>query len=181
ETEGYGELRSSSHRSECAPSANPADDSDDDSYVDRRAKNGFHGLVCRFSQCGMRVNGMHQVLNGAFQCDGGHGFGNHFRNRTPDHVNAENFAVFGIGYDLHKTIAGVFDLRLADGGEGKLSGRDVVAGLLSPGFRETDAGDLRIAIGARGYPVVIDRDRMLAGNSFDCNDSFLHGDVSKQW
>jgi hypothetical protein len=62
----------------------------------RRLHNGFaHGRV--------GVDGLDYFVAGGFQFAGHHDFGNHLRHVCANHVRAEQFAVFFVKNELHKT------------------------------------------------------------------------------
>ncbi len=75
----------------------------------------------------MRVDGVGQRLDRGFGFHRQHAFADQLEGFRPDDVDAQNFAIFRIGDNLHEAIVLPQDTGLAIGGEGKLADPDVVA------------------------------------------------------
>ena len=97
----------------------------------------------------------------------------------PDHVDAQDLVVLGLGDDLHEAEVLADDARLGDVAEGEAAHLDVVAALLGLRLGEADAGDLRHAVGGRGHAVVVDRLDVLAGQALGHADALCGGHVGE--
>src|SRR4029079_6589995 len=75
-----------------------------------------------------------------------------------------DLVVLLVGDDLHKAFGFVRDPRASEHAELERTDLDVVAALLRLRLREPDAADFRIAIGAAGDLVVVDRAELPAGD-----------------
>src|SRR6185436_3768080 len=73
--------------------------------------------------------------------------------------------VFLVGDDLHEAFRLARDLRAAEHAEREGADDDVEAAFFSFGFGETDAADFRIAVRAARDVIVVDRLRILSGDS----------------
>ena len=65
----------------------------------------------------MRVDGVHQRLDGGFGFHGEHAFADQFERLRPDDVDAQNLAVIFVGDDFDEPVVVAQDARLAVGRE----------------------------------------------------------------
>src|SRR5216683_111640 len=122
----------------------------------------------------MRVDRKHQVFDGPFEFHHGHGFGDQFGGQRADDMDAEDLAVLCVGHHLDEAFMLVDDAGLGVGGEGELADLNRHAEFLRFGLGETDAANLRLAVGASGDAVLVDRLARFAGDAGDRHDS-AHG------
>ena len=83
--------------------------------VDGFAVGCFDGVLYRFADRRVRVDGIEDFVIGGFQLAAEDGFGNDLRDVIADHVGAQPFAIFGIEDDFYEPF------RVADAGS--LTGR----------------------------------------------------------
>src|SRR5579872_7283237 len=129
----------------------------------------------------MRVDGEHQLVDGAFQFDDSDGFSDEFGGLRPDDVDAEEFAVFGVGDYFDEAIVAVDDACLGVAGKGKFTHLDLEAFFFGLRFGEARAADLRIRVGAGRDPVAADRTEGAAGYVADGDDPAHGADVRELW
>jgi len=125
------------------------------------------------------VDGEHQLFDRGLKFHGDDALGDELSGVGADDVYAEDFAVLGVGDDLHKAI-----VRIKDGGLGvahkwKLADLDLVALLLGVRFCQTDRADLWVAIGAAGDAVFADGAGVFAGELAGDDDSTHGANVRK--
>ena len=96
----------------------------------------------------MRKHGLEEFLFRGLQAHGNYEPLDQFGDLGPDHVGPEELPRLGVeeGFD-HPLILSERD-RLSIGGEGKAPNPQLVSGGPRLGFRQPDAGDLRVAVGA---------------------------------
>ena len=85
--------------------------------------------------------------------------------RGPIMCTPEHLIVLLVGHDLHEPFGLAGHLRAAEHAEGERADAHVVAALLRFGLGQADAADLRVAVGAAGHVIVVDRLHVLAGNA----------------
>ena len=87
-------------------------------------------------------------------------------------MHAEHLVVLLVGDDLHEPLGLAGHLRAAEHAERERADADVVAALLRLALGQADAADLRIAVGAAGHVIVVERPRLLAGDPLGGDDAF---------
>jgi hypothetical protein len=102
----------------------------------------------------MGVDGVHQLVDGAFEIHGDYGFCDDLRGRWADDVDAEDLAILGVGDDLDEAVVRVDDGGLGVAGEGELADFDFVALFLRLRFRSgrptRSAARYRCSLGCAG-------------------------------
>jgi len=138
----------------------------------------FGGFVDGFTQSWVRVDGGNEFLVGGLHFDGESEFGDHFRGVGADDVGAEDFAVGFAEDDFHKAFAFADSERFAAGHEGEFADFVFQPLFLRGAFGHSDAGDLRLAVGATREDG--DFARGFAGEyAFDRLDGFEAGHVGE--
>ena len=84
----------------------------------------------------MRVDGEHQLVDGAFELHHGDSLGDELGGLRADDVHAEDLAVLRVGNDLHEAIVAADDRGFGVAGERELADLDLVALLLGLRFGE---------------------------------------------
>src|ERR1035441_3641030 len=136
----------------------------------------------------MRVNYVGEVFRRALHFERYYRLGNQLRRSRADDVHTENFAVLGVGHNLHEAVMLSHDTGAGVGGEGELANLDVVALFFRLGFGQSNTADFRMAVGGVGDAQNVDRLGGLAGNVGDGDDTLhragvgqlriSHGDVT---
>src|SRR5689334_6447791 len=127
----------------------------------------------------MRVNGVPQ----RFHC----GFGFHGQNAFPDQLvsfrtndmDAQDFAILGVGDDFDEAVVLPQDAGLAVGGEGEFAYSEVVTRRARLRLREPDAADTRLRISGSRDAVLIHRSHRLACDVRDRHHAFGRGHMGK--
>src|SRR5947209_5838342 len=127
----------------------------------------------------MRVDGKHQILHRSLEFHSGNGFGNDLRGHWTDDMNAQNFAKLRIRYHFDKAFMVVHDAGLGIGREWEFADFYLVSGFFGFSFRQSYAANLRLAIGAAGDMVFVDRLRWLSGHAGNCNNAAHAGYMRK--
>ena len=93
------------------------------------------------------------------------GFGDELGRARADHVHAEHLVVLLVGDDLDEAFGLAGDPGAAEHAELERADADVVAALARLPLGQADAADFRIAVGAAGDLVVVDRPRLAVRRS----------------
>ena len=119
---------------------------------------------------------MHEFFFGGFEVHRDHESLNEFSDFRADHVRAEQFTRLLVEDGLYQPLVFSKRNRLAVGTELETSDANVIAGFLGPFFRQSDAGHLRIAIGATRDHVLVQRmNAGNAGNLFNTDNALVLG------
>ena len=118
--------------------------------MDGVAERLFGGLVHGLAERRVGVDGRNQFVVGGFHFDGQSKFGDHFGGVGAEDVRTEDLAVRFAEEDLDETFALANGKGFAAGQEGEFSDFVFEAFFLRGTFGQTDAGHLRLAVGAAG-------------------------------
>src|SRR5438552_17888624 len=120
----------------------------------------------------MSVNGVHQVFARSFQLHRGYRFRDQLGGLRADNVHAQDFAVLLVGNYFDEPFVRADDGSLGISDEGEFADLDLAAALFGLGLGQTDAADLRLAIGGAGHAVSVNGLDWLAGNLAYSNNAF---------
>src|SRR5450631_3492415 len=121
------------------------------------AKGVQYGFMHRLGQRRVREYRMHQLGFRGFKRLADDETLDQFRHLRPDHMAAEQLTRGGVEYRCHQAGSFVEGDGLAVGGQGETSHLDLPTCFERTALAQPDAGDLRIAVGARRYAYRIDR------------------------
>src|SRR5258708_2745056 len=96
-------------------------------------------------------------------------------------MDAQDFAVLGVGDNLHEAVVLAEDAGLAIRSEGELADSEVVAGGARLRFGESDAADAGFSISRSGDAVLVHRSHRFAGDMCDCHHALGGSDVRQLW
>src|SRR5581483_5007488 len=145
----------------------------------RRSARGVRRFADRLRHRRVSVKRADQLLDRGFELQRGRRFGDELRRARPDHVDPQQLVVFLLGHDLDEPFGFARHLGAPEHAERKRSDADVVAARFCFLLGQADAADLRVAVGACGDVVVIDRPRVEAGDPLRCNDAFGRRNMSQ--
>src|SRR5262245_25529638 len=134
-----------------------------------------HAFVHGFRKRRVREDGVHQVFFGGFELHGDHETLDQFGHLGADHMRAEELAAVGSKNRLGETLVLAQRDGLAVADKGEAPDLDGAALLLGGLFGQTDAGDLRLAIGAARYFRLVERMRLQAFDGLHAYDAFVLG------
>src|SRR5208283_1829456 len=137
------------------------------SSIDGETVDGIERLAHRFIQGWMRVNRMHQRLDGGFGFHRQHAFADQLERFRPDDVYAQNFAVGFIRDDLHESIVLAENTGLAVSEERELA--DLYLAALRARLRlgQSHAADAWIGISGAWNPIPVDGRHGFSGDMSD--------------
>ena len=90
-------------------------------------------------------------------------------------MDAQDFAVLGVGHELDEALRVAERPRPAAGRERELAHLDLIAVFARLSLRQADTGDFRVAVGATGDVVPAHGVRVLARQVLDGDDALVHG------
>src|ERR1017187_2675569 len=115
----------------------------------------------------MRVNYVGEVFRRALHFERDYRLGNQLRRSRADDVHTEDFAVLGVGHNLHEAVMLSHDTGALVGGEGEFADLDVVALFFRLAFGQSSTADFRMAVGGVGDGQTVYGLGVLAGNVGD--------------
>ena len=141
--------------------------------VDGHAFDAGESVEEGFGEGGVGMDGERHLFDGGFELHRYDALGDKLGGLRADDVDAEDFAVFGVGDDFNEAVVRVDDGCLGVTGEGELANLDLVALFLGLRLGEAYAADLGVAVGAAGDAVLPHWTRVLAGE-LACDDYAAH-------
>src|SRR6266849_1422572 len=145
--------------------------------MDRCSVRRVRRLAHRFGHRWMRVNGAYQLLHRALEPQRAGRLSDKLGRSRTDHMHAQDFIVFLVGDDLHEAVGLTGDLRPAQDAERKRSYAYIVSALFGFALGEAHAADLRIAVGATRYVIVVERSHFAAGDTLRRDDPLGRRDM----
>src|SRR4029453_5346227 len=147
--------------------------------VNLQPAHGGEGIAHRFPNGWMRVNHIHQVVDGSFEVQHGSGFRENFRRQRPDDVNAQDLTVFFVAHNFNESAVIPQNCGLAIADERELANFHGIALILRLFLGKSDGTNLRLRVGGvrnAGFADLLGR---FAGDVSYRDDAFHHGGVRK--
>ena len=148
--------------------------------MDGVTKGGLRRLEDSLAQCRVCVDRGGDVVVGRLEGDGESHLGDHLGGVRSDDVGSDDLTMRLVEEELHEAVGLADRLGLATGLEGELADLDFEALFLGCALGESDARNLRLAVGATGEGALAGG-RALSEHSLDGLDSLPAGDVREPW
>ena len=140
--------------------------------VDREAADGVERIAHRFPNRWMRVNHGIHIIERGFETERRSRLRDNLRGERPDHMHAQNLAIFCFGNYFDEAFMQAENRRLAISDEREFASLHCKPGLTRLLFGEADRADLRFAICGVRAALAVKRLHLFSRHAPDRNDSF---------